>query len=146
MSEVDRRVLSTKQYLFIRYSYAILIDLVVLCLFNQFWENVFIENFLIALLVAILLQALLQATLYVEHKVASFFKKKEGTGPKVMRALSTWLIIFSSKFVILAAIDFTFGDRVHFYGAVHGIVAFFAVVIAIILAEQLIIKLHRSLA
>lgn len=146
MAESDTRVISREQYLFIRYSYAILIDLVVLCLFNQFWDNVFVENFLIALLVAILLQALLQATLFVEHKVAGYFKGKEGMRPKILRGLSTWLIIFSSKFVILAAIDFAFGDTVQFFGALHGIAAFFAVVIAIIVAEQLIIKLHRALA
>lgn len=146
MANTDTLVLSRKQYLFIRYSYAILIDLAVLCLFNQFWDNVFIENFLIALLVAILLQAFLQLTFYLEHKVANYFQTKEGTAPRVMRALSTWFIIFSSKFVILAAIDFTFGYRVHFYGAVHGIIAFFTVVIAIIVAEQLTFKLHRALA
>ncbi len=146
MEATDKRVLSRKQYLFIRYSYAILIDLVVLCLFNQFWDKVYIDSFLIALFAAILLQALLQATILIEHKVAAYFAGKEGLRPKILRGLSAWLIIFSSKFVILGAIDFAFGDDVQFFGALHGILAFFVVVIAIIVAEQLILRIHRSLA
>lgn len=139
-------VLSNRQRVFIRYTFAVLVDLTVLNLFNQYWDYVYIEHFTISLLAAILLQALLQATILVEHKVAGYFKGKEGLKPKLLRGFSTWAIVFSSKFVILGAINFAFGDSVRFMGPIQGLFAFFVVVIAIILSEQLIIRINKALA
>lgn len=137
---------TSKQYLFLRYTFAVLVDLTVLNLFNQYWDYVYIEYFSISLLTALLLQVLLQLTLKIEHYVASFFKDKPGRGPKVLRILSAWTILFASKLVILEAISFAFGDSVVFGGPFHGIVAFIIVVIVIVAAEQLITRIYRSLA
>ena len=137
---------TSKQYLFLRYTFAVLVDLTVLNLFNQYWDYVYIEYFSISLLTALLLQVLLQLTLKIEHYVASFFKDKPGPGPKVLRILSAWTILFASKLVILEAISFAFGDSVVFGGPFHGIVAFIIVVIVIVAAEQLITRIYRSLA
>ena len=145
MTNTGSVTLSNRQRIFIRYSYAILIDLTVLNLFNQYWDYVVIENFTISLFAAILLQALLQVTILVEHKVSERFKGREGLKPKIQRGLATWGILFGSKFAILEAIDFTFGDSVQFLGPVHGLAAFFGVIIAIIVAEQLIAAIHRRL-
>jgi hypothetical protein len=60
--------------------------------------------------------------------------------------LSTWAILFVSKLAILEAINISFGDMVMFGGPVHGVVAFIIVVIAIIIAEQLMLWINRSLA
>ena len=62
---------SNNQQLFLRYFTAILIDLVVLSLFAEYWSLVTIESFTVALFAAILLQLLLKLTLLVEHQVAS---------------------------------------------------------------------------
>ncbi len=137
---------SRKQQLFTRYVLAVLIDLTVLNLFNQYWDYVFIESFSISLLAAILLQILLQATLIVEHRAADyFFGDKTDFKTKVMRILSAWVIIFISKLVILETINFFFDTSVLFSGPWHGIVAFIVVVTAMIIAEQLIMKIYRSL-
>lgn len=138
--------LSRKQKLFIKYTMMVLIDLVVLGLFNQYWDLVFIENFSITLLTAALLQLLLQLTLAIEHKVAHYFSQMGGIKAKIIRGLSTWAILFVSKLVILKAISFIFGTSVVFSGAVHGLVAFIVVIVAIIVAEQLFGKLYKALA
>ena len=137
---------SRRQQIFFRYTYFVLIDLTVLNLFGQYWDLVFIENFLISLLTAILLQVLLQATMAVEHRIAGYFKSKSGVSAKVSRGLSTWAILFGSKLVILEAINIAFGDSVVFSGPIEGLVAFVVVVVAIICAEQFLLWIYRKLA
>ncbi len=123
-----------------------LVDLTVLNLFNEYWNFVYIEFFTISLLTAVLLQFLLQVTITIEHRVAGYFKSKTGLGARVLRGLSTWAILFTSKLVILEAINFAFGESVAFSGPIHGLVAFIVVVIAIIIAEQTITRIYKSLA
>ncbi|MFV1992277.1 MAG: hypothetical protein ACC635_00120 [Acidiferrobacterales bacterium] len=137
---------SKRQQLFFKYTYAILIDLTVLNLFNQYWDYVFIQSFMISLLVAILLQVLLQATLIIEHRVANYFKTKPGLKAKVLRGLSTWAILFISKLVILEAVNISFGDSVLFSGPIQGLVAFIIVVSAILVVEQAMSWIYKSLA
>lgn len=134
------------QQLFTRYTLAVLIDLTVLNLFNEFWEYVLIDSFLISLLAAILLQVLLQATLVVEHRLAGYFKSKSGMKAKVLRILSTWTVLFISKLIILEAINITFGHHVLFTGPIHGVVVFIVVVIAILLAEYILMRIYKSLS
>ena len=136
---------SNHQQLFLRYFTATSIDLLILNLFAEYWELVTLSTFSVSLVAAIMLQVLLQLTLKLEHYVAGFFKGKEGAGAKFMRFFSAWLILFGSKFVILFALDFTLGDALVFGGPLHGIVAFIAVVVAILAAEELTVRFYRSL-
>ncbi len=137
-------VYGSRQQLFIKYTLVVLIDLVVLGFFNQYWDYVFIETFTIALLTAMLLQFLLQVSIKIEHYVAGLLERKGFTG-KAHRAISAWAVLFVSKLVILEAIDLSFGDSIEFSGPIHGVVAFLTVVIVIIIAEQLIAWIYRSL-
>ncbi len=137
---------SKRQQLFIKYTLAVLVDLTVLNLFNEYWDFVYIEYFTISLLTAVLLQFLLQVTIAIEHRVAGYFKSKTGLGARILRGLSIWAILFASKLVILGAINFAFGESVEFSGPVHGLVAFIIVVIAIIIAERSISRIYESLA
>ena len=136
---------SNNQQLFLRYFTAILIDLVVLNLFAEYWDLVTIETFSISLLAAILLQVLLKLTLVVEHQVALFFKGKSGAMARFLRIFCAWVVLFSSKFVILFAIGFVFGDAVLFSGPFHGVVVFIVVVIAMLAIEELIVRFYRRL-
>lgn len=148
-AELDEELgvmLTRRQQLFIKYTMMVLIDLLVLGLFNEFWALVFIESFSITLLTAALLQVLLQLTMVVEHKVASCFSGMDGVKAKLLRALSTWAILFVSKLIILKAISVVFGDSVIFSGPVHGLLAFIALVVAIIIAEQIFTRVYRALA
>ncbi|OUS18191.1 hypothetical protein A9Q88_01355 [Gammaproteobacteria bacterium 50_400_T64] len=142
----NTHVILNRQRLFIKYVLAILVDLTVLNLFDQYWDHVHIESFSVSLLAAALLQFLLQLTIALEHNVAEYFKKKDGLKHRIARGLSTWAILFISKLVILQAINFSFGDSVLFTGHVHGLIAFIIVIIAMVIAEQSVTKVYRTLA
>jgi hypothetical protein len=137
---------SRRQQLFFRYVFFVLVDLTVINLLDQYWDLVFIESFSISLLAAMLLQVLLQLTMAIEHRIADYFKKKPGISAKVYRGLATWAVLFGSKLVILEAINIAFGQSVLFGGPMHGLIAFIVVVLAIIIAEQIMLRTYQSLA
>jgi hypothetical protein len=137
---------SSTQKLFLRYFTAILIDLVVLNLFAEYWHQVMIASFSISLAVALLLQVLLKITLKIEHKTADYFSSKPGKMAKFLRYFSAWLILFISKLVILAAINFAFGNDVAFGGPLHGVIAFIVVVVVMLVSEEAIVRFYQRLA
>ena len=137
--------IKSSQKLFVRYLVAVLIDLTVLNLFDEFWDLVTIEPFSVSMLAAILLQVLLKATLVLEHKVAAYFNAKSGGFARFMRFFTAWLILFGSKFVMLGAIDFAFGDDVLFTGPLHGVVSFIVVVMVMLAAEEVAVRIYRRL-
>ena len=63
----------------------------------------------------------------------------------VMRMLSAWGILFGSKFVILYALQFAFGDGVHFDGPLHGVVALILVLVVMLAAEEVFVRFYRAL-
>jgi len=136
---------SDAQRLFVRYFTAILIDLVVLNLFVEFSKHVNIDSFFMSLLAAVLLQILLKVTLAIEHRVAAYFKAKPGRLMTFLRWFFAWVVLFGSKFVILEALSFTFGDKVRFEGPWHGIVALIIVLVVMLVAEELVARLYRRL-
>ena len=137
---------STRQALFVRYFTATLVDLVVLNLFDEFWSYVVIGWFTISLFASVVMQLLLKLTLWIEHKVANFFKSKEGGWAKFMRYFSAWAILFGSKFVILEVVDIAFGDKVHFGGPWHGVVSFITVIVVMLVAEEMVLRIYRRLS
>ena len=139
---VGSKYLNERQTLFLGYTLCVLVDLVVLNLFDEFWSVVVIDSFLISLLAACLLQLLLKVTLALEHRIADYFKSKEGKGAVTMRWVATWFVLFASKFIILGILDLVFGDQVLF----GGIIPFFVVVFAILIAEQIITRISYRLS
>jgi len=137
---------SYSQQIFLRYFTLVLVDLTVLNFFDEYWHLVTIKSFTISLLAAALLQTLLKLTIVIEHRIANYFKAKDGLSPKIQRALATWAVLFFSKIIILEAINFAFGDEVTFGGAFDGLVSFIVVVFAMLIVEQLIMRLYRALA
>ncbi len=136
---------NTPQRLFVGYTLAVLVDLTVLNLFDEYWGFVNIESFTISLAAAILLQLLLKLSIGLEHKLADYFKTKPGTAPKIYRGITTYIILVGSKFIMLEAINIMFGDKVQFTGPWNGVVAFFAVVFAILVAEIIVSKIYFAL-
>jgi hypothetical protein len=128
-----------RQRIFVRYLMAILIDLVVLNLFAEFWDAVVIDSFVISILAAFILQILLRATMMFEHKVANYFKAKPGKINVFLRWFTAWAILFGSKFLILFVIDKIFGARVQF----SNVIVFIVVIITIVLFEVGITALYK---
>jgi hypothetical protein len=137
---------SDRQRLFLRYLTGALIDLVVLNLFNEYSDKVSVHSFTVSLLAAVLLQALLKATIAVEHQVAVFFKGRPGAFNTFLRFFGAWVVLFGSKFVILEALSFAFGDGVRFEGAFHGLVWLIIVVVTMLIVEEAMVRLFRRLA
>ncbi|MFZ4288661.1 hypothetical protein [Variovorax sp. HJSM1_2] len=137
---------SNKQRLFIRYFSGFLIDLVVLNLFEEYSPNVTIDSFTTSLFAAVVLQLLVQLTLAIEHKVAAFFEGKPGGLMTFLRFFFAWLVLFGSKFVILEALSFAFGENVRFGGPFNGIVILIIIIVVMLVAEETLVRLYRKLA
>jgi hypothetical protein len=136
---------SDRQRLVLRYFMGMLIDLVVLNLFNEYSDKVSIHSFTVSLLAAVLLQALLKATIALEHQVAVFFNARPGGLNTFLRYFGAWLVLFGSKFVILEALSFAFGDGVRFEGALHGLVWLIVVVVTMLIAEEAVVRMFRKI-
>ena len=136
---------SPRQRGFLRYLTATLVDLVVLGLFAEYWDHVTADSFTIMLLAAVLLQLLLKLTIALEHRLAAYFNARPGGFAKFMRFFTAWLVLFGSKFVILEALTFAFGDRLRFGGPFNGIVALIVVVVTMLVVEAAIVKFYRRL-
>ena len=76
---------SNRQRLFLLYFVGALVDLVVLGLFDQYSDKVFVDDFTTMLMASIVLQLLLKATIAVEHKVAAYFNSKSGGFNRFLR-------------------------------------------------------------
>jgi hypothetical protein len=146
MNDIAPELTATRtQRLYVRYFTAILIDLVVLNLFAEHWDAVYVDNFTITLAAAVLLQVLLRTTMAIEHRVAEFWKAKPGSLATFMRYFSAWLILFGSKFAILEAVSFAFGDKIEFRGPLHGVVAIIVVLVVMVLAELFFSRIYHRL-
>jgi len=139
LEKPEGKTMSFRQRIFVRYIMAILIDLVVLNLLDEYWDAVVIDSFTISILAAFILQILLRATMVFEHKVAGYFKSKPGKINVFLRWFSAWLILFGSKFLILFVIDVIFGERVEF----SNVIVFIVVVVAVVLAEVALTALYN---
>jgi len=137
------RAPSPRQRALFRFLTATLVDLVVLGLFAQYWDQVRVGSFTIMLLSAALLQLLLKVTIALEHRFAAFFSARPGGFAKFMRFFSAWVVLFGSKFAILEALTFAFGEGLHFAGPFHGIVTLIVVVVAMLVVEAAIVKFYR---
>lgn len=136
---------SNRQRLFVFYLTAILIDLVVLNLFVEHSQSVWIDSFSTSLMAAVLLQLLLRLTIAAEHRVAAYFKARPGGHNTFLRFFFAWLVLFGSKFVILEAITFVFGDSVRFEGRFNGIVTLIVVIVTMLAAEEVVVRIYRKL-
>lgn len=142
----EASVPSDRQRLFLLFFTGTLIDLVVLGLFAEFSEHVYVDYFTTALLAAILLQALLKITIIAEHRVLALFAGKSGAWWTSLKFFCAWVILFGSKFVILEALSLTFGRDIHFTGVLHGLVWLILVAVTMVAAEECFVRFLRRLA
>jgi len=139
-------VYSDRQRIFLLYFVGALVDLVVLGLFDEYSDKVYVASFTTMVLASVVLQLLLKGTIAIEHWVAGHFKGKAGAGWKTLRFFCAWLVLFGSKFVILEALSFAFSEDVKFEGVFHGIVWLIIVVVTMVIVEELVVRFYRKLA
>ena len=137
---------SDRQRLFVLFFTGTLIDLVILGLFNEYSDHVYVDTFTTALLASIVLQVLLKATIAAEHRVLAKFKGKTGAAWKSTKFFVAWLILFGSKFVILEILALIFAKDLHFTGMFHGLIWLIVVVVTMVIVEELVVRFYRKLA
>ncbi|MEA1978532.1 MAG: hypothetical protein U9N80_11600 [Chloroflexota bacterium] len=137
-----RRVTITeKQQRYVSWTSDVLVYIVVLNLFVEFVDAIIIDSFWISILTAVLLKALLDIVIRLEHRVGAFFDKLGGSFFKFLEITTKFLILFTSKFIILEVVDFVFGDHVelgHF-------IDILTLIIAMMATKAIMVKLYQSL-
>ncbi len=126
---VSQVVITEKQQRFASWAADVLIYIVVLNLFVEFVDAVVIDSFWISILTAVLLKGLLDVVVGLEHRVKGFFEQRDGTAARVSGLVAQFLILFTSKFVILEIVNLVFGEHVqlgHFVDVLVLIVAMMA--------------------
>ena len=133
---VPERLSITKwQLVYAGWTLTLLAYIVVLNLWVEFNPSVVIDSFVISIATAVVLLVLLVIILGLEHRVKHWFAEREGTVYRVLGTVSTLLILFLSKFVILEVIDFIFGEHVELGHFVDVLV----LVLLLILAQKLMV-------
>jgi heme-degrading monooxygenase HmoA len=131
MKKTQTSVVTTtsKQQRFLSWSADVLVYIVVLNLFVEFVDAIVIESFWISILTAVLLQALLSIVVGLEHNVGAFFEQMGRTWSRIAEIVAKFLILFTSKLLILEIVNFVFGDQVelgHFIDVLVLIIAMMA--------------------
>lgn len=133
--------ITEKQHQYVSWTSDVLVYIVVLNLFVEFVEAIVIDSFWISILTAVLLKALLDIVIRLEHRVGDFFDKKGGQFFKFVGIATKFLILFTSKLIILEVVDIVFGDHVelgHF-------IEVLTLIIAMMAAKAIMVKLYQSL-
>jgi len=129
------------QFRFAKALTEILVYVVVLNLFVEYVHAVVIDSFTVSVVTAVLLWLLLGVLVRVEHRVAGFFRRREGILARILRIASVWAILFVSKFAIIEIVAFVTAGRAalgHFFEVV-------AIVVSLMASEALLKWVFRRL-
>ena len=145
-TNINKIEINQRQRLFLIFTLFVLADLTVINLFDEYASSYFhISSFTASIVMAVILQILLVITIKIEHKIADFFKSKEGVINLILRILVTWALLFGSKIIMMKIVDLILGNKIEYYGPYHGLGAFVLIIIGMIIAENLLKKVFLSL-
>lgn len=119
-----------------------LVYAVVLGFFEDYTDILSTWSYTTTFLVAIVLQILTFLTLWLKSLVVRHFRGKEGRRAFALMAFVVWLIMFSSKFVFLAVIDFVFGSAVD----ITGFIGLMLIIVTMTIVKKLIDIAYARLA
>lgn len=123
--------ISSRQLLFVGVVTNVLVNIVVLNLFVEYFDKVIIDRFTISVFTAVLLTVLLWLITNIEGRVHHFFfDEHEGTGSRILGVVAVWGILFGSKFLILEVVDWVFGDHVELGKLIEVILLVVAMLVA----------------
>jgi hypothetical protein len=113
----------------------------VLNLFVEFVDAIVIDSFWISILTAVLLKALLDIVIRFEHRVGAFFDNLGGTFYKAVGIATKFLILFTSKFIILEIVDIVFGEHVELGHFIDVLV----LIVAMMATKAIMVKIYQRL-
>jgi len=126
----ERLTITNWQLVYAGWTLTLLAYIAVLNLWVEFNPAVVIDSFVISIATAVVLLVLLVIILGLEHRVKHWFAQREGTVYRVVGTLSTLLILFLSKFVILEVVDIIFGEHVELGSFVDVLVLVLLLIVA----------------
>ena len=145
-TNINKIEINQSQRLFLMFTLFVLADLTVINLFDEYASSYFhISSFTASIVMAVILQILLVITIKIEHKIANFFKSKEGVINLILRILVTWALLFGSKIIMMKIVDLILSNKIEYYGPYHGLGAFILIIIGMIIAENLLKRVFLSL-
>jgi hypothetical protein len=133
---------TTKQKIFWDMILGILVYAVVLGFFEDYTNIISTWSYSITFFVAIVMQVLTYLTFWLKSKVVNHFKGKEGKKYVAGLVFFVWLIMFFSKFVFLAVIDFIFGNSVE----ISGFIGLVIIIVVMSLFKKSIDVVYAKLA
>jgi hypothetical protein len=125
--------LSSSQLLFKELFVGTLIYAVVLGFFDDYTSIVEARSFSYVFFAAVVLEALTCAALAVKDAIVGHLRPRGTRRSMVLTAFGVWLVMFSSKFVFIWAIDLVFGDDV----TINGFFGVFAIALVVTSAHRL---------
>ncbi len=133
---------SPKQQLFREMVMGTLVFSVVLGFFEDYTDILNTWSYSTTFFVAIVMQILTYLTFWLKSLVVKYFKGKEGKKYQAALVFGVWLILFLSKFVFLAVIDYIFGGSAE----ISGFVGILIILITMTLSKDLIDIVYSKLA
>jgi len=133
--------ITEKQHRFASWTSDVLVYIVVLNLFVEFVDAIVIDSFWISILTAVLLKALLDIVVGLEHRVGAYFDKLGGSFIKFIGIATKFLILFTSKFIILEVVNIVFGEHVELGHFIDVLV----LIIAMMATKAIMVKIYQSL-
>ena len=144
LSETKTAVITRGQLTYVSWYVDVLIYTIVLNLFAQYSEHVYIETFTISILTALLLKLLLVLVEGIEERVQHYFEQKAGTAWKILGLVVIFGILIVGKLFILEVVNFVFGDQVELGHFVQVLVLILAMIVSRELANWVFHWLGRG--
>jgi hypothetical protein len=137
---IERREYMNNSYqkIFLEWLIDILAYIVVLNLLTEHSDAFFIYSFTLSILVAISMKFILVPILILKAKVSSYWKSKEGRLYRILGLVNKFAILFFSKFLILAYLDFKYKELV----SIEGFVSITILVVLLMLTGKLLRYLY----
>ena len=135
------RTITPAQARFISWISEVLVDIVVLNLFVEYAHAVVIDSFAISILTALLLKLMVDAVKGLEQGVSAYFAAKPGAAWKTVRVVVVLVILFLSKFLILEAVNFVFGDHVE----LGSFIEIVSIIVAMLVANAVLYSAFQRL-
>ena len=129
----EPRSFNSRQLLFKELFVGTLIYAVVLGFFDDYTSIVEARSFTYVFLAAVVLEVLTWAALAVKSSIVGHLRHRDSRAAVVLMALGVWLVMFTSKFVFIWAIDVVFGDDVD----INGFFGIFAVALLATVVHRL---------
>ncbi len=133
--------ITENQHRYASWTTDVLVYIVVLNLFVEFVDAIVIDSFWISILTAVLLKALLDIVIRLEHRVGDYFDNLGGTFYKSVGIATKFLILFTSKFIILEIVNIVFREHVelgHFIDVL-------ALIIAMMATKAIMVRIYKRL-